>query len=290
MKHRSIIAFILLAAALVAAPQISHDLSSFKRALGARIHSQILRAFLSHADNNGNSLAPRRAETQLASCKSQENAVAQPATASKAATSKKAEGAQPRAEASVAEADAREQLAMLDTPSTDSISETPEVELTGDALGLRIREASEIAQRQLAQGELAMLVPPGTGVDVPGLADSRTNDPRARDEARRPKASEAQRRTVYLTSSFEKTGDVSKVSEEMFRRLGSTWTDANTIRVGRDAVRVKVLKFKHAGRAAGEANKAFAPKPAPVAASAPVAALTQQYYSLPVALRAAGDE
>jgi hypothetical protein len=285
MKHRSIIAFILLVAALVAAPQISHDLASFKRALGARIHSEILHAFLSHADNNGNYLAPRSAETQIATCKSQENSVAQPASASKAAT-KKAESTTPRAEASDAERDAHEQLAMLDTPSDDSISETPEAELTGDALGLRLQEASELAQRKLAQGDIAMLVPPGTGIDVPGLADSRTNNPRARDEARRPKASEAQRRTIFLTSSFEKTGDVSKINEETFRRLGSTWTDENLNRAGREAVRIKVLKFKRAGRAAGEANGEFAPKPA----SVPVAAHAPQFYSLPVAPRAAGDE
>jgi hypothetical protein len=47
MKHRSIIGFILVAAALFAAPQIAHDLLSLKSALGERIRGEIVHAILS---------------------------------------------------------------------------------------------------------------------------------------------------------------------------------------------------------------------------------------------------
>jgi len=47
MKHRSIHIFILVAAALVAAPQASQELSSWRDAAGRRIRAEIFNAFLS---------------------------------------------------------------------------------------------------------------------------------------------------------------------------------------------------------------------------------------------------
>src|SRR5437763_109190 len=53
MKHRSVIAFILLAAALFAAPQISHDILSLKSAVVARVRGEVMRAFLSLGGRDG---------------------------------------------------------------------------------------------------------------------------------------------------------------------------------------------------------------------------------------------
>lgn len=279
MKHRSVIAFILLAAALVAAPQISHDLASFKRALSARIHGELLHALLNlRANESGNSVAPNRAEPQLASCKTQESAPAQIPSATK-----KTGRSTARAEALKAQSDAVDELAMLDAPSTAHVAGMPKTELKGDPFGVDIGEASEIAQGQIARGELAMLVPPGTGLDAPGLADNRFNDARARTEARRQKNAGAQRHVVYVAADFEKAG-LPQTSGEVLRRLGSTWTEANLLRTAESGLRVKVLKLKRTGRAAGEDDDEFATKPAPVAA------LTSPEYAPPAAPRAAGEE
>src|SRR2546423_3632032 len=69
MKHRSVIAFILLAAALFAAPQISHDILSLKSAVVARVRGEVMRAFLSLGGRDGaGELAARRATTPAAPC------------------------------------------------------------------------------------------------------------------------------------------------------------------------------------------------------------------------------
>src|SRR5215213_8608399 len=70
MKHRSVIAFVIVAAALFAAPQLSHDLQSLRSALGSRLSGELMQAFLSLPSTEGAAaaVAPQRAETQLASC------------------------------------------------------------------------------------------------------------------------------------------------------------------------------------------------------------------------------
>ena len=69
MKHRSVIAFILLAAALFAAPQISYDILSLKSAVVARVRGEVMRAFLSLGSRDGGGeLAARRAGVPVATC------------------------------------------------------------------------------------------------------------------------------------------------------------------------------------------------------------------------------
>src|SRR5437764_15222335 len=83
MQHRSVIAFILLAAALFAAPQISHDIMSLKSAVGARVRGEVMRVFLSLGGREGaGELAVRRATPPVATC-SQEKDEAQAAPKSK---------------------------------------------------------------------------------------------------------------------------------------------------------------------------------------------------------------
>ena len=69
MKHRSVVAFILLAASLAAVPQAGQDLSELKSALGARVRSEIWSVFLSLNGHGGAvQTAPRSASHTLASC------------------------------------------------------------------------------------------------------------------------------------------------------------------------------------------------------------------------------
>ena len=72
MKHRSIVGFILLAAALFAAPQIAHDLLSLKSAVGARIRGEIVHAILSLGKTDGSeALTAQRTNTPRAICETQ---------------------------------------------------------------------------------------------------------------------------------------------------------------------------------------------------------------------------
>src|SRR5438105_643606 len=112
MKHRSVIAFILLAAALFAAPQISHDIMSLKSAVGARVRGEVMRAFLSLGGRGGaGELAARRATPPVATC-AQEKDEAQAAP-----KSKRGEAHAPAQSDVPARQDRQEQLAMLVSPS-----------------------------------------------------------------------------------------------------------------------------------------------------------------------------
>src|SRR5215213_7775129 len=70
MKHRSVIAFVIVAAALFSLPQLSHDLQALKGAVGARLHRELLHAFLNLPAGEPTSAAPvaRTNENLLASC------------------------------------------------------------------------------------------------------------------------------------------------------------------------------------------------------------------------------
>src|SRR5205085_6052888 len=111
MKHRSVIAFILLAAALFAAPQISHDIMSLKSAVVARVRGEVMRAFLSLGGRDGGELAARRAGVPVATC-AQEKEEAQAA-----AKSKRSEAHATAQADTSARQDRQEQLAMLVSPS-----------------------------------------------------------------------------------------------------------------------------------------------------------------------------
>src|SRR5205085_11070774 len=66
MRHRSNIAFILLAAALFAAPQMTHDLSTLKGAVAPRIRGEILQAFLGLHANEAAAAGTQAPRTELA--------------------------------------------------------------------------------------------------------------------------------------------------------------------------------------------------------------------------------
>src|SRR5215213_8192589 len=77
MKHRSVIAFVIVAAALFSLPQLSHELQAMKGAVGSRLHRELLHAFLSlPAGGPTATAAPSTAapaERMLASCTNQKS-------------------------------------------------------------------------------------------------------------------------------------------------------------------------------------------------------------------------
>ena len=214
MKHRSVIAFILLAAALFAAPQISNDLSAFKSAVGARIRGEILHAFLNlRADDAANELVTRpAAQPLLASYQAKSSAC--PLTQAATKKSDARAQVQPRAEAT-AKPDAVEQFAMLVDPTSGlqvalaALSNVETRAIVGEAA-------------PLAAGDIAMLNAPDSGVALPSLADALTSGSNEREAAKRwRKSTEKNMRVAYVTSGLEKF-DAQKLTEETLRQIGTT--------------------------------------------------------------------
>ena len=152
MRHRSHIAFILLAAALFAAPQMAQDLSTLKGAVAARIRGEIMRAFLGLHSNESSSAATQapRVDASLVACgKSSDKADEQPAQpAEKKAPAQRGETGEKRA-----------QSAMLTDPSTPSNAGLPPARVAA--------EVASVPRRLQTETRLAMLTPPGNGVEPP---------------------------------------------------------------------------------------------------------------------------
>jgi hypothetical protein len=259
MKHRSVIAFILLAAALFAAPQISNDLSALKSALGARIRGEILHAFLNlRASDAANELVTRPADPLLASYTAKSNAC--PLTQATAKKSDNRAQVQPRAEAA-AKSDAGEQFAMLIDPTSGV--EIATAALSNVETRIAVGEAAT-----LAQGDIAMLNAPDAGVDF-SIADALMSGSNDKDAAKRwRKSAEKRVRVAYVASGLEKF-DAQKFTEATIRRIGTTRTDDAATRAMQKEMRVKLLKVRGANRGGG-GSKIAAPQPARVNAPLPV--------------------
>ena len=256
MRHRSNIAFILLAAALFAAPQMSHDLSTLKDAVAARIRGEILQAFLGLHSNESSAAvetqAPR-ADATLAAC-SAAKTVAQPA---QAAQKKGVERAVPSQRD-----DARAQSAMLTDPTDKTNAGIPPA-----AVAVELSSLPQI----LTESRLAMLTPPGNGVEPPpSFAYNYTDDAR-RKAAPAPgldKFAELERHAVYVQARFERGADgaewVRRIAEEAVRAAGSEGAKG----------KARVIKVRRMGRACdGDNNVPCAP--VPVASLAKPDAATQ---------------
>lgn len=280
MKHRSVIAFIILAAAFVAAPQVSQDLSSLKSALGARIRGEILHAFLNlHANEGAGEAETRRtAQTMLASCKAEAKTEGQ--TTVRARRSEDRAQVQPRAEAAP-QADAHKQLAMLVVPSP--AAEESSAELPGLDDQLIRGKAAELARRGSSAGEpapageLAMLIPPGLGLDIrPGFDATRDSDFTVSGVAQPGRAARERRRSSgpgrrassttvrYEAAAASQFEAASKLQgEEVLKSLGPLLRDAVWTQAAGEGMKVRVFKSR---RRAGGANPSGAARPAPVAA------------------------
>jgi hypothetical protein len=287
MKHRSVIAFILLAA--------------LKSALGARIRGEILHAFLNlHANEGaGESETRRTAQTMLASCKAEAKTEGQTTVRARrsedhtqAANEERAQ-VQPRAEAAP-QTDAHEQLAMLVVPSPgaeESSAELPGVDdqlIRGKAAELPRRGGS--ASELESASELAMLIPPGLGFDLhPGFDATRNYDFKVSGGAQPVRADREQRRSSgpsrrassptvrYEAAAATRFEAAAKLqSEEVLKNLGPLLRDAVWTQAAEEGMRVRVFKSR---RRAGSANPSGAARPAPVAApegSRPVPPVTIQ--------------
>jgi hypothetical protein len=264
MKHRSVIAFVIVAAALFAAPQLSHDLQSLRSGLGARLRGELLQAFLSLHPADGASAVPsaRGARALLASC-----------TKGKAeATPAKAKKSEPRAaaerqtlETNYLEPAAR--LAMINEPGAgpDGLQARAlraDIDATGEALAARGELATEVA----------MIIPPDSGIEPPppAVAELKAAAAKARrGAALKRKEVEELRRVTFIAAGFDgRQVNVQMPNEEALRRLSETLRGNFEFRLQGDGSKSRTLKVI---RRAVEAGRPAAPAPAPRAQRLPVA-------------------
>jgi hypothetical protein len=229
MKHRSVIAYVIVAAALFAAPQLSHDLENLRSALGSRVSVGLMRTFLSLPSAEGAAArvgSPRPAETQLASCTKQG-----PAAKQRKAGPARAAAVAPAAAAGEV---AGGELAMIEPP----MLEPPP---------------------QVSFREVAMILPPDAGIDPRDAARAAAGAPAMRVEAVESFRLAEKVRAGYVTARFEAKGGEWRKAEEALRNL---------VRVDRNGSKTKVLKVRRAPSPCCPAPAPRAPRPAGVDAAA----------------------
>lgn len=197
MRHRSHIAFILLAAALFAAPQMAQDLSALKGAVAARIRGEIMQAFLGLHSNESAAPAKQtpRADASLLACGESAKPEAQPAQSKTVARSTPSRRVELRAQA-----------AMLTDPADKTNAGLPPSAVAD--------ELASLPRQVLTETRLAMLTPPSNSVEPPPAraflfesGDARTKAaPMVRDNFR-----ELERRAVFLKVNFERGADADAI-------------------------------------------------------------------------------
>jgi uncharacterized protein (DUF4415 family) len=232
MKHRSVIAYIIVAAALFSLPQLSHDLRALKGAVGARLHSELLHAFLSLPAGDPVAAAPvaRPSETLLASCTQAEKSGAA------AAKSVKVVGKARAGERTF------EQSAMIGDPAHDPINQkaSAELEKAADVV------VAALPGVKVEAAEVAMIVPPETGLDPRTLADTLVSADVARGGAERRRVEADGLRVAYSAAArFDANGpEWQKATADILRQFDGSLPGAYEFRVVRDGAKAKVLKLK----------------------------------------------
>jgi hypothetical protein len=240
MRHRSVIAFVIIAAALFALPQISQDIRSLKETVGSRLRGELMQAFLNlHTDDAAteNAVAPRPVNAMLASC------------------------TKGRADAPVAKSKKSEPRASLEQQS-----DAPTAETARERLALITKTAP---RRVETDGEVAMIIPPDSGIDPHAFADLNTARLNAHvDAAHQRNMTDELRRVSYVTTRFEANNEEwRKVGEEALRNLNATAGRGTfEFRVVRDGSKTKVMKFI---KRTGDAGHQPAAVPAPRAPRLP---------------------
>ncbi|MFL6335622.1 MAG: hypothetical protein ACJ754_20120 [Pyrinomonadaceae bacterium] len=249
MKHRSVIAFVIVTAALFSLPQLSHDLRELKGAVGMRLHRELLHAFLNLPAGEPTAVAApaaRPAESLLASCpKARSGATG--AKAGKVEASSRVEGR--------TTGKGFEQSAMIGDPANDPINNVASV---------KIKEAAATPSEVKVEPEVAMIIPPEAGIDPRGLVSALTSRDVARAEANQLRIQAQGLRVAYdAAARFETQGpEWQKATEEAVRKL-NTLPGNYEFRVLRDGAKVKVIKFKCGDCPATAPRQPRAPRRAP---------------------------
>ena len=222
MKHRSVIAFVIVAAALVAAPQLSHDLQALRGSLASRLHVELLHAFLNMPAGAPTAAAPaafRSPQTLLASC-----------TKGRAA----GPAAKPGRVAP------RTQRAMIDNPQNDPI-----IQKGGAAKGAPAAEIAAALPEALFEAEVAMIIPPDAGIGPHAVQSVHAYRSAALEGAKRARVeAESERAATFAARSEVANVEWRKVGEELSRRVNLGTPGAYEFRVVHDGQKMKVVKVK----------------------------------------------
>lgn len=255
MRHRSHIAFILLAAALFAAPQMAQDLSTLKGAVAARIRGELMQAFLGLHTNESASPAQQtpRADASLLACGESPKPEAQPAqnrTAERPAPARRVE--------------TRSQTAMLTDPADKTIGLPPQA-VAG--------ELASLPRQALTETRLAMLTPPGNGVEPPPARAFLFESGDARTKAEpmvRGNFKGLEKRAVFFQAHFDLENGVRDA--ELIRRAAE---DAARVYAEGAKSKSKAQRVRRPARACGNDRTACAFVHVPVASLIEAYAPTQ---------------
>jgi len=263
MKHRSIVGFILVAAALFAAPQIAHDLLSLKSAVGARIRVEIVRAILGVSKGDGSEalMAQRTKITPETSAEVCEQA--QAASKSKKAEAHATADTLPAAPTRQGE----DQLAMLVSPSLLAEGAGAETSDAGDASDFDenvVVRSPGLPSETPAEVEIAALAPSDAVAAVPAPVGARSV---SRSESGRERESreeaEAQRQLARFAVDIQtRKIDTQAAGVEILRKLAPVVPASYEFRVGGVAPRLKFVRIR---RCVGKDNSApvsYTPKAA----------------------------
>lgn len=233
MRHRSHIAFILLAAALFAAPQMAQDLSALKGAVAARIRGGIMHAFLGlHSNEAASAKQAPRVDASLLACGA-EKSEAQPAQVAEKKTAERTAPAR--------RVEARSQTAMLTDPSDKTNAGLPPAAVAA--------ELASLPRQVLTETRLAMLTQPGNSVEPPPALALRYEAGGARTKAApmsSDKFKELERHAAFIQVRFERGAE-----GEWFRRAAE---DAARSTVEGAKAKVRVQKARRPVRDCGVDN------------------------------------
>lgn len=197
MKHRSTHIFILLAALMVAAPQVSQELSALKNAASRHAKAVIINAFLNLQAGAATRPAPPVADSQLASSAP----AAAPAAAGKRAAGQSRPATQVEvharreAPAEVAE-EAPADLAMLTEP-TFELASMPTEMVSAPAFKFDLHDVKAVRGR-----DLAMLTPPDADPAVARAAARREVNEARKQAARRKRLEQAKQEAASAVWRF----------------------------------------------------------------------------------------
>jgi hypothetical protein len=243
MKHRSVVAFVLLAATLAAVPQASQDLSELKSALAARVRTEIWSAFLNLNGRGGaTQSAPRSTQHTLASCT---NAPAGPSAKRSSAPARAAAQAGASAEVEGARHFEAEELAMMLTPPAENVEGKMEVEAVEE-----LKELGKVlktpAREILPAQEMAMIIPPGEAPDSVLTSRLTSADAETKAARSRSRRAESEARATYVATAFNERGvEFRKVGDVMrFQFNNSLIKDGVAIPLSVPAPKAKATKVK----------------------------------------------
>jgi len=216
---------------------MAQDLSALKGAVAARIRGEIMQAFLGLHSNESAATQTPRADASLLACDSAkpEAQAAQSKTAVRPAPARRVEP--------------RPQTAMLTDPADKTNGLPPQAVA---------EELASLPRQLLTETRLAMLTPPGNGVEPPPALAFRYESGDARTKAApmtRDNFSELEKHAVFLRVRFERGADAESIRREA--------EDAARVAVEGAKAKSRIQKVRRPAKACGgdKALCAFAPVP-----------------------------